>query len=94
LASEAVCQQKLENGMVRLGDAVVSKPASEHSGAVQYDHEKAVAGHFKRTGALAPPSPVPLNAAQDLAVQRAKSRKDLIVENIKRIDTNIRGLSV
>jgi nucleoside phosphorylase len=83
---------KTDNGMVRLGDIVVSKPAGEHSGAVQYDHGKAEAGYFRRTGALAPPPAVLLNAAQDLAARRARSHKDPIVENIKRIDTNIRGL--
>ena len=32
------------------------------------------------------------NAAQDLAAKRARSRKDPVVENIKRIDTDVRGL--
>jgi nucleoside phosphorylase len=81
-----------DNGMIRLGDVVVSKPAGEHSGAIQYDHGKAEAGQFRRTGSLAPPPAVLLNAAQDLAAKRARKRKDPIVENIKRIDTNIPGL--
>lgn len=79
-------------GMVRLGDVVVSKPAGIHSGAVQYDHGTARYGKFERTGALAPPPVVLLNAAQDLAAKRARSRQDPIAENIKRIDTSIRGL--
>jgi len=83
---------KTDNGMIRLGDIVVSKPAGGHSGAVQYDHGKAETGYFKRTGALAPPPAVLLNAAQDLAAKRARSRKDPVVENIKRIDTDVRGL--
>jgi len=83
---------KTNNGMIRLGDVVVSKPAGEHSGAIQYDHGKAETGHFRRTGALAPPPAVLLNAAQDLAAQRARTHKDPIVENIKRMDTKIRGL--
>lgn len=83
---------KTDNGMIRLGDVVVSKPAAGHSGAVQYDHGKAKAGEFERTGALAPPPAVLLNAAQDLAARRARSRKDPIEENMKRIDTNVRGL--
>ena len=29
---------KTDNGMIRLGDIVVSKPESGHSGAIQYDH--------------------------------------------------------
>jgi nucleoside phosphorylase len=81
-----------DNGMIRLGDVVVSKPAGEHSGVVQYDHGKAEAGHFRRTGSLAPPPAVLLSAAQALAAKRARSHKDPIIENIKRIDTSIRGL--
>jgi nucleoside phosphorylase len=83
---------KTDNGMVQLGDIVVSKPAGSHSGAIQYDHGKAKVGQFERTGALAPPPAVLLNAAQDLAVRRARSRKDPVEDNIRRIDTNIRGL--
>lgn len=83
---------KTDNGMIRLGDIVVSKPAGSHSGAVQYDHGKAKVGQFERTGALAPPPVVLLNAAQDLAARRARSRKDPLEENIQRIDTSIRGL--
>src|SRR6266536_3046431 len=83
---------KTDNGMIRLGDIVVSKPAGGHSGAMQYDHGKAKVGQFERTGALAPPPAVLLNAAQDLAAKRARSRKDPVDDNIKRIDTSIRGL--
>lgn len=83
---------KTDNGVIRLGDVVVSKPAGTHSGAVQYDHGKAKAGQFERTGALAPPPAVLLNAAQDLAVKRARSRTDPVEENIKKIDTSFRGL--
>ncbi|KAF1991001.1 purine and uridine phosphorylase [Aulographum hederae CBS 113979] len=83
---------KTDNGMIRLGDIVVSKPSGEHSGAVQYDHGKAKNGQFERIGALAPPPAVLLNAAQDLAVKRARSRQDPLEDNIKRIDTSIRGL--
>jgi hypothetical protein len=66
---------KTNNGIIRLGDVVVSKPVGEHSGVVQYDHGKAETGYFRRTGALAPPPAVLLNAAQHLAVQRARTRK-------------------
>lgn len=83
---------KTDNGIIRLGNVVVSKPAGEHSGAVQYDHGKAKAGLFERTGTLAPPPAVLLNAAQDLAAKRARSRKDPIEDNIKRVDVSIRGL--
>jgi nucleoside phosphorylase len=83
---------KTDNGMIRLGDVVVSKPTGKHSGALQYDHGKAETGQFKRTGTLPPPPEELLNAAQDLAAKRARSRKDPVRENIKRIDTSIRGL--
>ncbi|KAI9674067.1 MAG: hypothetical protein M1822_009562 [Bathelium mastoideum] len=83
---------KTDNGMIRLGDIIVSKPVGEHSGAVQYDHGKARSGQFERIGALAPPPTVLLNAAQDLAAKQARSRTDPIKTNLKRIDTNIRGL--
>jgi nucleoside phosphorylase len=83
---------KTDNGTIRLGDVVVSKPVGGHSGAVQYDHGKAKVGEFERTGTLAPPPAVLLNAAQDLAAKRARSRKDPVEGNIKRIDTSIRGL--
>jgi nucleoside phosphorylase len=83
---------KTDNGIIRLGDVVVSKPVGEHSGAVQYDHGKAKTGQFERTGTLAPPPAVLLNAAQDLAAKRARSRKDPIEDNIKRVDISIRGL--
>ncbi|RKK13628.1 hypothetical protein BFJ66_g14394 [Fusarium oxysporum f. sp. cepae] len=80
-----------DNGMIRLGDVVVSKPTGEHSGVVQYDHGKAEEGFFQRTGALAPPPRLLLGAAQVLAAQRARSRVDPVTENIERIDTTIRG---
>lgn len=83
---------KTDNGIIRLGDVVVSKPEGEHSGAVQYDHGKARDGQFERTGALALPPAVLLNAAQDLAVTRAMSPKDPVEDNIKRVNIRIRGL--
>ncbi|KAF3313971.1 hypothetical protein TWF173_005563 [Orbilia oligospora] len=83
---------KTDNGRIRLGDVVVSKPTGEHSGAVQYDHGKAETGRFRRTGILAPPPRVLLNAAIDLEARRSMMRVDPVWENIKRIDTSIRTL--
>ncbi|KAB5569898.1 hypothetical protein GE09DRAFT_1217350 [Coniochaeta sp. 2T2.1] len=83
---------RTDTGMIRLGHVVVSKPAGGHSGAVQYDHGKAKAGRFERTGALAPPPAVLFGAAQELAAKRARAREDPLGENIKRIDTSIRTL--
>jgi nucleoside phosphorylase len=76
-----------DNGIIRLRDVVASKPAGEHSGAIQYDHGKVEAGQFRRTGSLAPPLAVLLNAAQDLAAKRDRPHKDPVVESIGRIDT-------
>ncbi|KAF9872076.1 hypothetical protein CkaCkLH20_10413 [Colletotrichum karsti] len=76
-------------GMIRLGHVVVSKPAGAHSGVVQYDHGKAISeGLFERTGSLAPPPAVLLNAARQMGVQRkrAKGKRDPILENVSRID--------
>lgn len=83
---------KTDNGMIRLGDIVVSKPTGGHSGVIQYDHGKAKIGEFERTGTLAPPPAVLLNAVQDMAVKRARLYKDPVEDHIKRIDTGIRGL--
>ncbi|KAH7308547.1 hypothetical protein B0I35DRAFT_442174 [Stachybotrys elegans] len=81
-----------DSGMIRLGHVVVSKPAGEHSGAVQYDHGKAKDGQFQRTGALAPPPAVLLNAAQALAVRRARMADDPVKLNVGRINTSLRNL--
>ena len=81
-----------DSGIIRLGDVVVSKPTGVHSGAVQYDHGKSEVGEFKRTGSLARPPTVLLNAAQKLASKRNRTHDDPISENIKRIDTTVRGL--
>ncbi|OLN92295.1 hypothetical protein CCHL11_01356 [Colletotrichum chlorophyti] len=72
-----------DNGMIRLGHVVVSKPAGGHSGALQYDHGKARDGQFQRTGAPAPPPAVLLSAAQALAVQRARVDVDPVQQNVK-----------
>ncbi|KAJ1334996.1 FxSxx-COOH system tetratricopeptide repeat protein [Microdochium nivale] len=80
---------KTDSGMIRLGDVIISKPTGPHSGAVQYDHGKMLAGSFQRTGALAPPPAVLLNAAQDLASNRAMLRDDPIAKSIERIDTTL-----
>ncbi|CAI6093207.1 unnamed protein product [Clonostachys chloroleuca] len=81
-----------DEGVIRLGHVVVSKPSGGHSGVVQYDQGKAEEGQFKRTGSIAPPPFILLGSAQDLAVSRALVRKDPVLENIKRIDTTIPGL--
>ncbi|KAL4755848.1 Pfs, NACHT and Ankyrin domain protein [Aspergillus foveolatus] len=77
-----------DEGGIRLGDVVVSKPSGSHSGAVQYDRGKAEVGQFVRTGYLTPPPAVLLNAAQMLAAKRATGQVDPIKKHLDRIDTS------
>lgn len=79
-------------GPIKLGHVVVSKPTGEHSGAIHYDHGKAEVGQFRRTGYLAAPPNVLLNAAQQMSAIRARAREDPVRGNLRRIDTSIRGL--
>ncbi|KAK1633648.1 ankyrin repeat protein [Colletotrichum phormii] len=79
---------KTDQGPIRLGHVVVSKPAGGYSGALQYDHGKAEGGHFERTGALAPPPALLLSAAQALAVQRDRSEFDPVQQSLYRIKTD------
>ncbi|KAI9375946.1 nucleoside phosphorylase domain-containing protein [Aspergillus egyptiacus] len=81
-----------DNGRLRLGDVVVSKPSGIHSGVVQYDRGKAYQGVFQRTGTLSPPPAVLLHAAQSLSAKRSRSRQDPIIESIRRVDLSIPGM--
>lgn len=83
---------KTADGYIQLGHVVVSRPMGVHSGAVQYDHGKAVIGNFERTGYLHPPPTVLLNAAQDLAISRVVEQQDPIAQHVQRFNTNIKGL--
>jgi hypothetical protein len=77
-----------DEGTIRLSHVVVSKPTGQHSGAVQYNDGKAEAGEFRRTGVLALPPHVLLNAAQRLSVVRALAPTDPLANNTQRIDTS------
>ena len=81
-----------ERGNIHLGHVVVSKPMGEHSGVVQYDHGRAEVGHFQRTGYLAPPPLVLLNATRQMDVRRTMTREDPLLHHIARIDTAVPGL--
>lgn len=83
---------KTEAGPIRLGHIVVSRPVGQHSGAVQYDHGKAEAGDFVRTGFLAPPPTVLLNAVSALQVHRLRAWKDPLPVHLSRFDTSKRSL--
>jgi nucleoside phosphorylase len=83
---------KTNCGMIRLGHVVVSEPSGTHSGAIQYDHGKANAGYFERTGCLAPPPPELLNATRELSISRQLMDIDPVSENVKRIRTSRRTL--
>jgi nucleoside phosphorylase len=78
-----------DNGPIHLGDVVVSKPERDHSGAIQYDHGKALEGRFCRTGYLVPPPTVLLNAAQDLSTEQAITEDDLVMPHLQRINTRL-----
>ncbi|KAH0277552.1 Pfs, NACHT and ankyrin domain protein, partial [Aureobasidium melanogenum] len=82
---------KTREGPIRLGHIVVSQPVGQHSGAVQYDHGKAEASEFVRTGFLAPPPMVLLNAARKLEVARRRASMDPLMSHLKRIDARKRG---
>ncbi|KAI4781565.1 ankyrin repeat protein [Aureobasidium sp. EXF-3400] len=79
-------------GPIRLGHIVVSQPVGQHSGAVQYDHGKAEVNDFVRTGFLAPPPMVLLNAARELQVSRRRASVDPLISHLERIDTTKLGL--
>lgn len=81
-----------DEGLIRLGHVVVSKPTGQHSGTVQYDHGKAMEGCFERTGALAPPPASLLHAAQALAVYRSRTDDDPVWMNTQRIQAHRRRL--
>ena len=81
-----------DDGHIRLGDLVVSKPTLHHSGAIQYDHGKAEQGQFVRTGFIMPAPTKLLNAAQRLAVERTIAEDDYIMTNLSRINTSSRRL--
>ena len=77
---------KTDEGPIRLGHVVVSQPVGQHSGAVQYDHGKAEANKFVRTGFLAPPPHVLLNAALEAQVNRLDMSTDPLIAHLNRID--------
>lgn len=83
---------KTDDGMIRLGHVVVSKPTGVNSGAVQYDHGKAKDGSFQRVGVLQPPPTALLNAARNLSVARARAETDPVWSNVQKIDTKWRAL--
>ncbi|PLB34358.1 nucleoside phosphorylase domain-containing protein [Aspergillus candidus] len=78
-------------GDIRLGHVVVSQPMGEHSGVVQYDHGKAEIGQFRRTGYLASPPTVLLNAAREMDIRRQFVQKeDPLLSHLSRIETRLR----
>lgn len=83
-----------DDGPIRLGHVVVGKPAGTHPGVIQYDLGKAKYGDFERTGYVCPPPVRLLNAAQALAVQRARAKgeEDPITMGMRRIRTSLPGL--
>ncbi|KAJ6783353.1 hypothetical protein PWT90_04352 [Aphanocladium album] len=77
---------KTDHGMLRLGHVVVSEPTATHSGAVQWDHGKAISGEFERKGFLNSPPTVLLNAARQLSVRRQRIDHDPVWKHTQRIN--------
>ncbi|KEQ73103.1 ankyrin repeat protein [Aureobasidium namibiae CBS 147.97] len=77
---------KTDEGLIHLGHVVVSQPVGQHSGAVQYDHGEAEADKFVRTGFLAPPPHVLLNAALEAQVNRLGMPTDPLIAHPNSID--------
>ncbi|KAL9066017.1 MAG: hypothetical protein Q9157_007282 [Trypethelium eluteriae] len=79
-------------GSIHLGDVVVSEPMEDHSGAIQYDHGKALEGYFHRTGYLTSPPTALLNAARVLSTEQAIRGDDLLLPHLERINTKAKSL--
>lgn len=73
---------------IRVGDVVVGTPTGTNPGTIQYDHGKALAGGFERTGSLAAPPAVLLSAAETLQIRREMSDEDPVWSDIRRIRTD------
>lgn len=59
---------------IRLGDVVISQPAQNHGGVVQYDFGKQKPDGFERTGCLDCPPTLLLNAVTKLKVRHARKK--------------------
>jgi nucleoside phosphorylase len=82
-----------EQGPIKLGHVVVSKPVDDHSGAIQYDHGVLEAdGRIRRTGFLNAPPSVLLASANMMNVRRNRAREDPLVNHLLRIDLTLPGL--
>ncbi|KAF9630381.1 hypothetical protein BFW01_g943 [Lasiodiplodia theobromae] len=78
-----------DQGPLRLGHVVVSKPSGTQSGVIQCDHGKVEAdGKLYRTGVLALPPSVLLNSAQQMSVKRRIARQDPLIKHLQRVDTS------
>ncbi|KAK5053134.1 hypothetical protein LTR84_002108 [Exophiala bonariae] len=77
-----------EQADIRLGDVVVSKPAGNHSGVVQYDYGKTVQhGGFERVGTLNKPPQLLLTAVSRLQANHML-RPSRIPDYLTEIATN------
>ncbi|KAH7124707.1 hypothetical protein EDB81DRAFT_860917 [Dactylonectria macrodidyma] len=75
--------------LVGIGGGV---PVQTDSGMIRLGHVVAKEGHFERTGAIAPPPPILLNAAQTLAVQRERLDHDPVWEDAQRTQKSRRTI--
>ena len=70
---------------IRLGDVVVSKPHTVHSGVVQYDLGKATLSGFKRTGYLDTPPTILLTAVASVQATKYRGRSK-VSEHMAKLD--------
>jgi nucleoside phosphorylase len=70
---------------IRLGDVVVSKPHTVHSGVVQYDLGKATLSGFKRTGYLDNPPTILLTAVASVQANKYRGRSK-VSEHMAKLD--------
>ncbi|KAF1985199.1 hypothetical protein K402DRAFT_394897 [Aulographum hederae CBS 113979] len=72
---------------IRLGDIVVSQPANNYGGVVQYDFGKSIPGGFKPTGLLNAPPQILLSAVTKLRANydRGQSNTSLHLSKLSRL---------
>ncbi|EED11810.1 kinesin light chain, putative [Talaromyces stipitatus ATCC 10500] len=75
-----------KNNDIRLGDVVVSRPAGEHSGVIQYDYGKAVrCGKLERTGTLNKPPHSLLTHINQLEAQRMMGSENDVLKIVEEV---------
>ncbi|KAL2841134.1 hypothetical protein BJY01DRAFT_257138 [Aspergillus pseudoustus] len=82
---------------IRLGDVVVSRPGSKHSGVIQYDYGKAVQDRvFEATGTMNKPPPTLLTymsqlEANEMTAQDGRNRLKKVIRRILKENPHMQG---